>query len=60
MLQTLALALHPKLSDWWDTLDSKGTTPFEIALPLLCLALAYTQVFTNRSLLKRAHHDFST
>ncbi|HEV2224069.1 MAG TPA: hypothetical protein VGR84_13805 [Candidatus Acidoferrales bacterium] len=60
MLQTLALALHPKLSDWWDTLDSKGTTPFEIALPLLCLALAYTQVFTNRSLLKRAHRDFST
>ena len=60
ILQTLALALHPKLSDWWDTPDSKGTTPFELALPLLCFALAYTQVFTNRSLLKRAHREFST
>lgn len=59
-LQTAALAVQPKLSDWWNTPDSKGMTPFDLALPLLCLALAYTQVFTNRSLLKRAHREFST
>jgi len=58
-LQTAALAAHPKLPDWWNIADRKGTTPFQFALMLLCLGLGYTQVFTNRSLLKRAHREFS-
>src|SRR5579863_9157396 len=45
-LQTLALAIRPNLSDWWNT-DRRGT-PFEIALLFLCVGLGYTQVFTNR------------
>lgn len=57
-LQTLALAIRPNLSDWWNT-DRKGT-PFEIALLFLCLGLGYAQVFTNRRLLNRAHREFSS
>ena len=57
-LQTLALAARPNLPDWWNT-DRKGT-PFEIALMFLCFGLACAQVFTNRSLLDRAHREFSS
>jgi hypothetical protein len=57
-LQTLALAIRPNLPDWWNT-DRRGT-PFEIALLFLCFGLGYTQVFTNRRLLDRAHREFSS
>lgn len=59
-LQILALAVRPSLPDWWNTDDRKGTTPFELALLLLCGALAFAQVFTNRRLLDRAHREFSS
>ncbi len=58
-LQTLALAIRPQLPDWWNIEDRKGATPFDLALMLLCFGLGYAQVFTNRSLLDRAHRDFS-
>ena len=57
-LQTLALTTGPNLPDWWDT-DRKGS-PFEIALLFLCFGLGYVQIFTNRSLLDRAHREFSS
>jgi hypothetical protein len=57
-LQTLALAIRPNLPDWWNT--NKRGTPFEIALLFLCVGLGYTQVFTNRRLLDRAHRQFSS
>jgi hypothetical protein len=57
-LETLALAIRPDLPDWWNT-DRRGT-PFEIALLFLCVGLGYTQVFTNRRLLDRAHREFSS
>jgi hypothetical protein len=57
-LQTLALAVRPNLPDWWNT--DRGGTPFEIALMLLCFGLGYAQVFTNRSLLDRAHRELSS
>jgi hypothetical protein len=58
-LQTAALAVHPTLPDWWNTdSDGKGT-PFGMALMLLCFGLGCAQVFTNRSLLDRAHREFS-
>jgi intracellular septation protein A len=56
-LQTAALAVRPNLPDWWNT--ESGGTPFDLALMLLCLGLGYAQVFTNRSLLDRAHREFS-
>jgi len=34
--------------------------PFAIALMFLCVGLGYGQVFTNRSLLDRAHREFSS
>ena len=61
-LQTLALAIRSSLPDWWN--DSghslRGMPPFDIALLFLCLGLGFAQVFTNRSLLDRAHREFSS
>lgn len=59
-LQTAMLAVRPHLPDWWNMKDSKGATCFDLVLMLLCLGLGYAQVFSNRSLLDRAHRDFST
>lgn len=58
-LQTAALATRANLPEWWNIEDRKGGTPFDLALILLCLGLGYAQVFTNRSLLDRAHREFS-
>jgi hypothetical protein len=59
VLQTAALAARPNLPAWWKIADRKGTTPFDLALALLCFGLGYAQVFTNRSLLDGAHREFS-
>ena len=57
-LQTAALATRPNLPDWWNVGDRKGVTPFDLTLILSCFGLGYWQVFTNRSLLDRAHREF--
>jgi hypothetical protein len=59
VLQTAALATRPNLPEWWNIKERKGGTPFDLALMLLCLGLGYVQAFTNRSLLDRAHREFS-
>jgi hypothetical protein len=59
VLQTLALATRPNLPEWWNIEDRKGSTPFDLALFLLCFGLGWVQIFTNRSLLDRAHREFS-
>jgi hypothetical protein len=59
VVETAASAVHPRLTDWWNVRDAKGWTPFEFALLLVCMALGFTQVYTNRSLLKHAHREFS-
>jgi hypothetical protein len=58
-LQTAALATRPSLPTWWNVADRKGVTPFDLAMALLCFGLGYVQVFTNRSLLDRAHQGLS-
>jgi hypothetical protein len=58
VLQTAVLATRPHLPEWWNLEDRKRGTPFDVALLLLCLGLGYAQVFTNRSLLNRAHREF--
>ena len=59
VLQTAILAARPSLPEWWNSRDSKGGTPFELAVLLLCIGLGYVQVYASRSLLARAHRDFS-
>jgi hypothetical protein len=59
LLQSAALAVRPSLSEWWNFPDSKGSTPFELALMLLCFGLGFAQVYANRSILERAHRKFS-
>ncbi len=58
-LQTAMLVARTHLPDWWNTQDRKGSTPFDIALLFLCFGLAWVQVRSNRSLLDRAHREFS-
>jgi hypothetical protein len=59
VVQTAMLAVRPHLPAWWNTQDRKGSTLFDGAFFLLCFGLAWTQVRTNRSLLDRAHREFS-
>jgi hypothetical protein len=47
------------LPDWLNIQDKKGSTPFEIALLFLGIGLAMAQILTNKSLLNRAHREFS-
>jgi len=55
LLQTLLLAIRPNLPDWWN--EGVQATPFVIGFLFLSLGLAGVQVFTNRSLLDRAHTE---
>ena len=59
VLETVALAVHSRLPDWWNIHDKKGSTPFEMVILLLGIGLAWTQILTNKSLLNRAHREFS-
>lgn len=59
VLETAALAVHPHLPEWWNAQDKKGSTPFEIAVLFLGIGLAMAQILTNKSLLNRAHREFS-
>jgi hypothetical protein len=58
-LQTTMLAVRQHLPDWWNMQDRKGTTPFDAVLLFLCLGLGWVQMRSNRSLLDRAHQEFS-
>jgi hypothetical protein len=59
VLQTAALHLRPHLPIYWITARGRNQSPFEISLLVLCSALGLTQIFTNRSLLERAHLEFT-
>jgi len=59
VLEKAALAVHPHLPNWWNIQDKKGSTPFEIVLLFLGIGLAMAQILTNKSLLNRAHREFS-
>jgi hypothetical protein len=58
-IQTTMLEARSHLPDWWNMQDRRGSTPFELALLLLCFGLGWVQVRSNRSLLDRAHREFS-
>ncbi len=58
VLQTAMLAARTYLPEWWNLRDRKGSAPFDLLLMFVCLGLGYAQVFTNRSLLERAHREF--
>ena len=59
VIQTAALSVRSELPPWWSMRDSKGGSPFEIFLLFLCFGLGLAEVYTSRSLLKRAHSEFS-
>ena len=59
VLQTALLTVHPQLPDWWNARDRKGMTAFDAAVFFACFSLAWTQILTNKSLLNRAHREFS-
>jgi hypothetical protein len=60
VLQTGAFRLRPRLSpSWFVATGWKGTTRFELTLQILCAALALTEIKVNRSLLSRAHLEYT-
>jgi hypothetical protein len=58
-IQTAMLAARPHLPDWWNVPGRKGGTPIDAIVFFLCFGLAWSQVRSNRSLLDRAHREFS-
>ena len=59
VLEKAALAVHLYLPDWWNIQDKNGSTPFLIVLLFFGIGLAWAQILTNKSLLDRAHREFS-
>jgi uncharacterized membrane protein len=59
VIQTAALAARPNLPAWWNTEDTKGMPPFIPILGLVCMGLGFVEIYSNRSLLERAHREFS-
>ena len=59
VLESGALAVHRYLPDWWNIHDRRGSTPFELAILILSMGMAMAQILTNKSLLNRAHREFS-
>jgi len=54
VLETVAFHLTTHMPSSWLARDRNGS-PFGITLCVLCLCMATVQIFTNRSLLERAH-----
>jgi hypothetical protein len=55
LLETVALRLTPFMPASWLSNTGKDGSPFAITLCITCLGIASVQVFTNRTLLERAH-----
>lgn len=54
-LETIALRLTRYMPASWLSKTGKDGSPFAITLCVICLCFASVQVFTNRTLLERAH-----
>jgi hypothetical protein len=55
LLETIALYLTRYMPASWITAKERGEPPFAISLCVVCLCLGGVEMFTNRSLLERAH-----
>ena len=55
LLETTALRLTRYMPPSWLSNTGRNGSPFAISLVVICLCLASVQVFTNRTLLERAH-----
>jgi hypothetical protein len=59
LLETIALRLTRYMPPTWLSRTGKDGSPFAISLSVICLCIASVQVFTNRTLLERAHKKSS-
>lgn len=57
LLQTIALRLTRYMPPSWLRNTGRDGSPFAITLFLICVCLASVQVWTNRTLLERAHEE---
>jgi hypothetical protein len=55
VLQTTALSLRPRMPASWFVASGKNMPPFTLTLFILCMGLGFTEIYTNRSILRRAH-----
>lgn len=61
VFEGFALAIRPSLPSWWNTgNDALGGRPFTLVWSGAFLVLAFAEVWSNRSILSRAHEEFST
>ncbi|MGI4826812.1 MAG: hypothetical protein ACRYFU_01255 [Janthinobacterium lividum] len=61
-LETIAVLLKRHIPASWVVAKGRDGSPFAIGLCVMCIGIAGVQIFTNRSLLERAHLEkrFST
>ena len=59
LLEAIALRLSVHMPASWFSSKGKDGSPFAITLCVLCLCIAFVQVFTTRALLERAHEKSS-
>lgn len=59
VLETIALHLTQYMPESWLEKNGRDGSPFFITLSILCVCLAFVQVFTNRTLLEQAHEKGS-
>jgi hypothetical protein len=59
-LETIALRLTCYMPASWLSKTGKDPSPFAITLSVICVCLASIQVFTNRTMLERAHEKART
>jgi hypothetical protein len=57
VFETIALYLTRYMPASWLIAKTKNGSPFSVTLAVLCICIAMVQVFTNRSLLERAHRN---
>jgi hypothetical protein len=57
IIETVALYLTRYMPASWLIAKGRTSSPFGTTLGILCICLAMAQIFTNRSLLERAHLD---
>ena len=57
LVETIALRLTRYMPPSWLSNTGKDGSPFTIGLSIICLCLAAVQMWTNRTLLERAHEE---
>jgi hypothetical protein len=59
-IETIGFQMTRYMPASWLIAKGRDGSPFTMALCVICLCIAFTQIFTNRALLERAHREIQT